>query len=678
MSLDARPPHPLLPTDYSVGVGTILRRGVDVFRIIEWNKEIAILENCRAIARKQIPSLQLLGAIEAGDIQFSSEADEARALTGDNFNDADSVVIDGELPLDGLSEAQQRQFRRVTRYIRELQRRGYLSLTPSNKLIQLELDRLRQRFNDPEPVRAAWVYKWWLEIKRSGGDNRAAIPKFNRRGGRGGHRLDSIAEEAICRVIQRTKNDKTLKIRTRSMADGVNAILRIEHPERDDLKFSVSWSTMDRRIREAFTEYEICVRNKGRAYARRKYREWFPRDRAQFPLEVVETDDTDTQIFLIDELTGLPRGRGYLTAVIDQHSDTPMGWELSDKPRSMWSAVSSLVHAILPKNPDHSDFGECTSGCEFYGRPGIVVFDNALYNHCDEIELAAESMRFIPAWAKPKTPTEKAMVEGWFKTLKTVFLPSLPGFRGSKTSRDDIKEGMATANMGWLEFRKALIKWAFDEFANKPQLSGWTPRQRWHAGMRFASPLIPRDIRGFKLNACLHQKLKFRPEGIQLAPGLIYSHPELGRLRRQYGHNSDSKFRYHPQELGSIAVLDPGSNTYIQVPSVNPEYTHGLSLYQHKLILQMAKENGIRNPSARDLMLYREMLRVLTEQLRHSKKLRERIKSARTGDVPGGESTGTYKPGAVVVVTELEARIEEFAQIPMEEGDDGWTLPRNI
>lgn len=662
------------PTDFCVDVGTILRSGADVFRIAELRDQVAILENCREISRKQISTPRLLGAIAGGQLVFATDDDAARSLAGDDFNEDGNIEIE-ELSLDHLSEATKKHFKRAIRYIRELRKLGYTTLAPQNKLIQLELDRLRRDFKDPDPARASWVYKWSLELDRANGDVRALVPHFDKRGGPGGKRLDPVIESAIDRVIVATKNDRDLKIRTAKMVNDARSILQIEHPERTDLVMAISSSTMDRRIRDTFTQYEICVRNYGRPYALKKYRDWYPRDRAEFPLEVVETDDTDCHTFLIDEASGLPRGRGYLTGVADQHADTLHGWELSNQSRSKWSAISALVHATLPKDPNHPDFAECKTGCEFYGKPGIVVFDNALYNHCEEIELAAESMRIIPDWAKPRTPTEKATIEGWFGRMKSDFLPTLPGFRGRKSSRDDIKAGIASANMGWLQFRQALIKWTFDQYSIKPQESGWTPRQLWHAGMRFANPRLPRDIFGFKLHACLHHELRFRPEGIRLDRQLIFNCSGIDKLRKQYGHNAKAKFRYHPHDLGEIYVFDPALKVYIPVPSVNPEYTRGLSLFQHKLVLKMCKENGRKNPSIHDLLRLREQLRILTAQLRHSKKMKERTQAARTGDVPvTGKSHKPFKKETKVVTT-LEDRIDDLDLIEMEEGDDGWLLP---
>lgn len=219
----------------------------------------------------------------------------------------------------------------------------------------------------------------------------------------------------------------------------------------------------------------------------------------------------------------------------------------------------------MPSDPEALDFAQTESGCEFYGKPGVIVFDNALYNHANDIEIMAGSLGFIPGWAKPYTPTEKAYQEGWHGRLKRDFLPNLAGFRGDKKSREGLQEGMASATMGLLEFRQALYKWIYDVYCNTPLADGVTARQKWHLGLRWGKPRIPLDVWGYKLAPCLHKTLKLRPEGV-LFCGLIYSAPFLTALRKKHGHNVDTQFRYNPGNLGEIYVQDPLTKAFIPVP----------------------------------------------------------------------------------------------------------------
>jgi putative transposase len=294
-----------------------------------------------------------------------------------------------------------------------------------------------------------------------------------------------------------------------------------------------------------------------------------------------------------------------------------------------------------------------------------------LYNHAKDIEQIAESIGIIPGWAKPKTPTEKSEQEGWNGRVKEKFMSTLPGYRGDKKQREGLQAGMTSSNIGLQKFKQLLMKWVYDDYSNTPMADGLTPRQMWHLGMRHSKPRIPRDIWGYRLVPCLHKTLKFRPEGI-LFCGLIYSAPFLHAIRKRYGHNSDACFRFNPGNLKEIYLHDPTTKAYVPVPCTNPEYASGLSLYQHQLVLKMARENRIRNPSLPQLLLYREELRVLTEQLRYSTKLTDRKRSARTGTVPG--DTSTTEASRAFVVTQLEDRILELEEVEMEEEDEGWNL----
>lgn len=663
-----------LSSDFTIKEGLCLRAGPTVFRIQEIIDSQVILEHAVSLERRMIPLHRLLAEIGNCKVQVCAPGDVDRAANGDIFEEDDLKII-SRLPLNDLSDAQKNHVLRVMRYIQGLRRLGYTKLVPSNPTIQLDLDRLREKYQDPQPVKASWIYKWSLELDRAGGDPRAVIPRFDSRGGKGGKRLDPAIEEATTRVLSRLKSDPKAAVKTKKVLDDIRSVISIEHSQRSELNFNLNWSTIDRRVHEYFSEYELCRRNQGKEAADKKFRDWYPRDRAEFPLEVLETDDTDAGVFLIDERSGLPFGRAFLTSTIDQSSLVVPSIELSEQPRSTWSAISAIIKAMLPKDMSDPVYAETRSGCEFYGKPGIIVFDNALYNHANEIEEAARSIGVIPTWAKPFRPTEKSYQEGWNALLKQDALPNLPGCRGDKKLRDGLKEGVASANIGMLAFCQHVLKWTYDNYCNEERSGGPTPRQRWHMGMRFSKPRLPVDIHGLKLVPCLHKTLKFRPEGI-LSLGIIYSIPFLQVMRKRYGHNAEVKIRYNPGNLGEIYVFNPSSKVYIPVPATNPEYAKGLTLYQHKLILKMARANGDRNPSIPQFLRYREELRLLTEQLRFSKKLQERKRAKRTGDIPESTDTELKRPPEAesVVVTDLENRILDIMDVEMDGEDEGWTF----
>lgn len=665
----------LTPLDFTLEPGLLFRAGATVFQLTSIHDDIAIVRHAVSMQERKVLVPNLLADFSKGKITLADSSHERRALQGDIFENDDEIRA--RLPLDGLTEAQMKQVLRLVRYIRGLRSLGYSSLVPKNPTIQLDIDRLQRRFNDPKPAKAAWIYQWSLRFDHASGDPRSLIPRFTDRGGSKKPRIASEIDQAIKNVLDRKKAETNAPVRPYKIVQEVESNLQIEYPNRPDLTIgSVCWSTVKRYIEDTFSPYELCRRHHGKAFADRKYRDWYPRDTAETPLLIWETDDTDTCIFTVDEISGLPSGRAFLTSVIDQCTQIVPGLEISHRPRSTWSAVSAIIKGILPKDPMDPDLAEIRSGCEFYGKPGVIVFDNALYNHATEIEQAAISIGFIPGWAKPKTPTEKAEQEGWNGRVKEKFMSTLPGYRGDKKLRDGLQAGMASANLGLQEFKQLLMKWIYDDYSSTPMADGLTPRQKWHLGMRNSKPRIPRDIWGYRLAPCLHKTLKFRPEGI-LFCGLIYSAPFLHALRKRYGHNADANFRFNPGNLKEIYLQDPKTKAYVPIPCTNPEYASGLSLYQHQLVLKMARENRIRNPSIPQLLLLREELRILTEQLRYSTKLRDRKRSVRTGTVPDNASTSTPVTSAAsdaIVVTDLENRILELEEVEMEEEEEGWNL----
>ncbi|MEJ6485769.1 Mu transposase C-terminal domain-containing protein [Nostoc punctiforme UO1] len=46
--------------------------------------------------------------------------------------------------------------------------------------------------------------------------------------------------------------------------------------------------------------------------------------------------------------------------------------------------------------------------------------------------------------------------------------------------------------------------------------------------------------------------------------------------------------KYDPTDLSTIYVLDPNSHQFIVVPAMNQKYTQGLTLWQHKVIKNLA------------------------------------------------------------------------------------------
>ena len=571
-----------------------------------------------------------------------------------------------------LSDAARESGLKIVKYITALQQSGFENFRPTF-LIEQEIKRLAKRFEDPCPPSSWTLYRKNRTLKENNGDWISVFPNFAARGGSGHIRADAEVKEILSDVVERVRANKEA-VSYKKVWGEVRGELISRKGEVAGEKAAPGLSVVTRCIKREIGVYDLYVRRHGKRAADKQFRNWHPRDRAVSPLEVVEFDDKDTRVFCIDERNGLPNGRAYLTSGIDQFSTVPLGFSISDRPRSTWSAINAFVNAVLPNNVQASEWSNVSSESLYFGKVGIAVFDNALYNHAKQLETTVlEVSNSIMAWAQPYTPTEKSIVEDFNGRVAIDFLPTLPGFAGEKHARDKLSEGLLAANLSILEFKRRFLKWCYDSYCHTPRAGGQTPAQRWAIGLEGRALRAPGDIHRIMLATTLSKRLKLRPEGVLLR-GLVFGSPFVQQIRKRYGHNFEADIRFHPETTDYVLVKDPISGAWAKVESSQPEYTLNLTWAQHKLILKMAYESGIKNPSVPQLLIQRNSLAQLVEQLRFSPKLRDRKLANRIS----GSQTASYSLSEVVVsqtVTELEYQVGEVEQVVIESGEEGWELP---
>lgn len=579
-----------------------------------------------------------------------------------------------------LSEASRRHAHSLLVYITELRKLGYQSLRPT-PLLKLDLKRLKEQlqaeYSELVNFALGTIYEWSLRYDKTHGDPRSLVPNFADRGGQGhGKRLSQDVLNAAHEVFEKIRSDPTRKIRTFDVLFDIQTKLRESAPADQVSLSKPSWSTVDRMIKKEFSAYDICARNKGKAHANKQFRAHYPRDSAQHPLEVIEFDDKDTRTFLIDEITNLPIGRAYVTAGVDQSTTRCLGLSISHRHRSVSSALDAFRSSMLPKGPVMRQSALQLEVSDAFGSAGIAIFDNALYFHAKALETAiSEASNSMCAWAKPYTPTEKAVVENFNGELVEYLLTKIPGFGGAKLDKSQLNDGLASATMGLTEFRRILRQWAFNEHPNKPRERGKTPAQLWDEQMRFSKPRIPANLDQFDAYFAQTHVVQLRPEGIRFL-GLIYQNDRLVHLRRRIGSTAKVKFRYQAEGyLSRIFVFDPTENNYFPVASAHPEYADRTTLYQHRLLRKMAREQRINNPSLRDLLKARSELQQLIVQSRSSPKRHERIwanKVAQEGD-------GSMPHLKIMEsITEVEYQVDQIDEVVLENIDENWDLPEDF
>jgi putative transposase len=112
------------------------------------------------------------------------------------------------------------------------------------------------------------------------------------------------------------------------------------------------------------------------------------------------------------------------------------------------------------------------------------------------------------------------------------------------------------------------------------------PARVWETSMKKYPPVLPYDVN--ELNILLGY-VAWRKVGAAIDIfGLLYSCDSLSVVRQQL-KGEKAKIKYDPEDLSLIWVYDPHNGVYIPVPALDQEYTRGLTLWSHKIIMEYAK-----------------------------------------------------------------------------------------
>jgi putative transposase len=650
----------------------ILSSGGTRFQICELREDgSAILEHCETKAKKTTQTQKLVAGLGTAFKILSVDGDESARLSPEE----EDVIA--RIPADMQSPASVKVLLSKLRWISALGAKG---VTARTSVEDIELKQLIVRPELPEEIlnfEPRTLKEAWVSYDKAGHDPRALLPNFPMRGGPNKPRINPQAEELLQKRIDIERKNKTpyrpLDLKEQHIidvsawnADPKNA--RIE---------PASEATINRRFHAAFTPYEIAARNKGKTAARRLFRESGVRIGADTPLLVAQFDDTDGEVFLIDDETGLPWGRAFLTLGIDEATGSILGKQISESHRNVWSATSALVNAILPKDMSNPEYANAKNPWYAYGKLGTVQFDNALYNRAANFldTVVADAMA-VPGWSKPKVPTGKSQIENLNGVIKTDFTPTLPGWRGDKRERDGLSSGPTSGVMSLQTYTQLFNAWVCDRYSNRPRQLGLSPRQIWDAHFKGRQPRMPMDTQGFRLIATQRETHSFRDSGGLLRKGLRYKSKMLEELRTRLGPTASVMTRHHPFDLSKIYVFNPELKTFLVVPCVEPDdYVQRLTDKQQSMILKLARDKGKKNPTLTECNEAKQRLREMCEQLRKSKKLRERRQGMQMAE--GRPTAGSSSPAASsaskpTMETELEARIRALEEVGLDDNDEGY------
>ena len=537
-------------------------------------------------------------------------------------------------PLSDLSEDAQKALTRRKRYLQAVQADGRPVFTKA--YLTPILTRAAQEMGDAHPPSVTTVYRWMRAVQRAQ-DGRALIPRTDLRGRRSSRQsarvLELLAEataDAFAATPLAKATDVNYRLRHKIAQENQQLI------NTQDLK-APSLRTVYRLLQQA-DAYEMAALRDGKASADKRFRINKAGVVTSRILERIEIDHTPLDLFLVDEKTGLPLGRPTLTMAIDHYSRMPWGYHLSFGAPSAAAVVHTLRHGILPKQPPATPIPKLplSHAWPTYGLPETVYTDNGLEFHGKDLENIALDLGFLVVFCPKHQPRFKGVIERYLKTVNYSFAHMLPGVSFARFHLRGDYDSQKHALLTLGEFTHLFEKWVVDIYAQTLHSGiGTTPWKRWHEGLMACEPRLPADLQALQQRIGLVATRKLSSSGLMLN-GLRYGSHALQALLKQYGSGVEVRMVFDPENLGEIQVWGPRSNEPVTAQALDLTYAKGLSLRQHELIRQKAREQGADMEDKSTLQRVRAELAEAVAELMCSRKQKAR---QRSGAIRGISST---------------------------------------
>jgi putative transposase len=495
----------------------------------------------------------------------------------------------------------------------------------------------------------------WLKKYQVNGI-RGLIPQHSRKGNRES-RVGDETDQYLFDALESLKNSEKVTFST-AYTYFKDAIL-LENATRQTNEYLpiVSYQSFIKRANK-LAPYDLMVNQLGKRKADVLFKESKYTQKIRYILDRAEIDHTVLDFFVVDEITRLPLGRPYITAILDRKSRSILGSYIGFEPPSFVSVAKAIKNAISDKSELIARYPEVKH--EWYCKG---IFNSIAYDHGKEflsnlLEDALLDLDIIGVGNPVKMPWYKGAIESHFKSLNQRMLNDKPGkvFSNIMDSNDYNPEKHAVISLHKLV--EVYYIWIVDIYHRSPVGEDKViPYLAWQEDLPYVdiTPVNPE-----KLDLVFSENLKRKngPKGIRYSK-LLYDNNELVKIRK-YRKIDKMPMKVNREDLSYIHVLHPDTGLYFKVPAIDQEYTNGLSLHQHNIIKRFRDKWVAANVDELSLAQARKRIEeIIDKEILHHKKTKVAAskKIARFREVEqhmGGEAS-IFRPAIPDTPAETEA-----------------------
>jgi putative transposase len=493
---------------------------------------------------------------------------------------------------------------RKKKYIKAVLDQNLETYTPAS--LSPIIQQVALMVEDSHPPSPITLYRWLKDYHHSGDDIRSLIPRHQAKGN-----YDPKITPEVLQLISEVVTEVYLNLSRPSIASIYDVIIcRIKSENvlrkslgQNPLK-NPHRSTIYRQIKK-LDPIDKAIGRYGQRTASLMYEPIQLGPRPTRPGERVEIDHTLLPLFVVDLKTRIPIGTPSLTSAVDKYSGVIVGYYLSFEPFSSLSVMQCLKHTIRPKDYIKEKFPSVKKEWNVYGLMEVLVVDNGKEFYSKHFQDACQQLGITIQYTPPYMPWYKSSVERTFGSYNTQLLKGQPGTFLQEFAREYNYNPRENAVVS-LEALQEMIHIFIVDIHNQsshPQLLA--PRAEvWSQAIAKYPPSLPTSLQDLRVLVGAIEKRVISRKGVELY-GLYYNSPELAQLRSNYepedNRRKDGKrtrekatIKYDPTNLETIYVLDPTTHQFMIVPAVNQEYTQGLTLWQHRVIKNLAAMSAKR------------------------------------------------------------------------------------
>lgn len=479
------------------------------------------------------------------------------------------------------------------------------------------------------------VYRWKERYSRSGNDAYALLNKECDRS----EDLDPDVAESIEDALE---EDYLTHERGR-LQEAINTAkqkCKEKNEERERLGLPLLGMPSRRQVQRRLAmipAFDVYAARFGRDAAMAKFRSVEGHRITTEPLERAEIDHTPLDLFVVDDHNGLPLGRPYITACIDDYTRCVLGLYVGFVPPSYESVAHCLMHAFLKKVTQKDDYPEVNHPWISYGVMRDLICDNGPEFHSEALDHACGHLGINTEYAPRKTGWYKGKIERFLKRLNDEVAHGTPGTTFSNIfERGDYNpEKYAVIRLSTLKL--GLQMWVCDVYHQKKHSAlGMPPETMWKLHAKTEDILNPGDRESLRIVMGRPYSRELTHKGIEFA-GLYYGSEATHELRVRYGSHLSVEIRVNLEDIGRIHVLY--GQEVVTAQALNFEYANGISLWLHD---QIKKNSPKYDPDV--WLAGREKLRRLFKGEREIVRKLSRKGKGRTAEIVGSLELAHPKP----------------------------------